>query len=141
VSRLDQYTYEFVEFVPDDVEPGVLYVSTTYATAVHLCMCGCGHEVVTPITPHQWHMVFDGQSVSLVPSIGNWSFGCESHYWLEQGTVDWAPKWSRDRIEAGRAATRRRLEDATCETGDRTPALPSGPSFGWFRRLRAVLRR
>jgi len=48
-------------------------------------------EVITLITPHQWHQIFDGTSISLVPSIGNWSLGCESHYWLHRGLTHLNP--------------------------------------------------
>ena len=37
------------------------------------CCCGCGEEVVTPFSPAQWQMSFDGEAVSLHPSIGNWN--------------------------------------------------------------------
>ncbi len=141
MSRLAHYTHEFVEFIPDELEPGVFYVSTTYATAAHLCMCGCGHEVITPITPHQWRLIFDGASVSLAPSIGSWSLACESHYWLDRGTVSWVSRWSHDRVEAGRAGTRQRLEAATGRTTDHAPTSPPGSRFGWLRGIWAALRR
>jgi hypothetical protein len=38
----------------------------------------------------------------LHPSIGNWSFACQSHYWIRNNRVEWAPKWSREQIERGR---------------------------------------
>jgi hypothetical protein len=100
--------HEFVNTIPDRLQDGVLYISTTYATAVHRCACGCGHEVVTPFSPTDWAMVFDGETVSLAPSIGNWSFPCQSHYWIERSRVAWAPKWSRRQIEDGRSRDRRR---------------------------------
>ena len=112
MNKIERYTHKFVEFIPDVLEPGFLYVSTTYSTAAHLCMCGCGYEVASPISAEQWSFTFDGRSVSLTPSIGNWSFECESHYWLDRGRVDWASKWSRERIEAVRATTKRRIENA-----------------------------
>ncbi|WP_318271273.1 hypothetical protein [Sphingobacterium cellulitidis] len=43
--------HKFVEFMPEKVEEGVLYVSIEYCTAIHKCVCGCGHEVVTPLSP------------------------------------------------------------------------------------------
>lgn len=55
-SRL---THRFVRSVPKDLEPGVLYVSVEYATAIHACCCGCGNQVVTPLTPTDWQMTFD----------------------------------------------------------------------------------
>ena len=124
MTRLHHYEHEFVEFVPETLEPGVLYVSTTYATTAHLCMCGCGFEVTSPLTPQLWRMIFDGQTVSLIPSIGNWSFKCESHYWLERGTVDWAAKWSQERIATGREASHRRLQVALDEAAEPTAGTP-----------------
>ena len=95
--------HEFVEYVPNDLKDGVVYVSIVYATAVHRCCCGCGSEVVTPISPVDWQLTFDGESISLHPSIGNWGFHCRSHYWIRRNRVVWAPQWSQKEIEAGRA--------------------------------------
>jgi hypothetical protein len=95
--------HEFVEFIPEALKEGVLYVSIAYATIAHKCCCGCGHEVVTPLTPTDWKLIFDGESVSLDPSIGNWSFPCQSHYWIRRNRVQWAERWSRERVEAGRS--------------------------------------
>ena len=62
--------YEFVEFIPDELKELTLYISVTYCTAVHKCCCGCGREVVTPLSPTGWHLIFDGKTVSLYPSVG-----------------------------------------------------------------------
>ena len=43
--------HEFVEFIPDELEQGTIYISIRFATASHLCICGCGNKVVTPIRP------------------------------------------------------------------------------------------
>ena len=91
--------HEFVEFIPDQLEPWTVCVSIRFATATHLCVCGCGNKVVTPIRPTDWTLIFDGKTVSLDPSIGNWSFPCQSHYWIRNNKVKWAPKWSRKQIE------------------------------------------
>lgn len=95
-------THQFVEFIPERLQDGVLYVSVAYATAAHKCCCGCGHEVVTPLTPTDWKLIFDGETVSLDPSIGNWSFPCKSHYWIRCNNVQWAERWTREQIDAGR---------------------------------------
>lgn len=102
MSRLREIRHEFVEFVPAELAEGVVYVSLEYGTASHLCCCGCGNKVVTPLSPTDWRMIFDGESVSLDPSIGNWSFDCQSHYWIVRGKIRWTTKWSRDRIDEGR---------------------------------------
>jgi Family of unknown function (DUF6527) len=97
-------THEFVEFVPDELKERKLYVSMKYKTVVHLCCCGCGRQVVTPLAPIQWKLTFDGVSISLWPSIGSWSLSCNSHYIIECNRVRWAGQWSREWIDAGRAA-------------------------------------
>jgi hypothetical protein len=58
---------------------------------------------VTPLSPTDWKLTFDGVSVSLHPSIGNWSLPCRSHYWIDRGKVKWAAQWSDEQIQAGRA--------------------------------------
>jgi hypothetical protein len=94
--------HEFVEFIPDELEQRTVYVSIRFATASHLCLCGCGNKVVTPIRPTDWTLIFDGKTISLDPSIGNWSFPCQSHYWIRNNRVKWAPKWSLEQVERGR---------------------------------------
>jgi hypothetical protein len=96
-------THQFVEHFPEELKQGVIYVSIPYATVAHKCCCGCGHEVVTPLSPTDWELSFDGKTVSLDPSIGNWSFPCKSHYWIIRNTVRWTRRWSEKEIEKGRA--------------------------------------
>ena len=78
-------SHEFVDVIPGHLDEGILYICIPYTTAVHKCFCGCGHEVVTPLAPRQWSLIFDGETISLTPSIGNWSFPCRSHYWIRAG--------------------------------------------------------
>lgn len=94
--------HEFVEFIPEDLEQGTLYISVRFKTGTHLCSCGCGNIVVTPLRLTDWKLIFDGKTVSLHPSIGNWSFPCQSHYWIRNNRIEWAHKWSREQIERGR---------------------------------------
>jgi len=95
-------TPQFVEKFPERLEPGELYLAMEFATAVHLCACGCGNKVITPFSPTDWQMSFDGETVSLKPSIGNWSFRCRSHYWVRSGRVVWAGDMSQEAINAVR---------------------------------------
>ena len=94
--------HKFIELVPPVLEEGVLYISIEYCSAIHKCVCGCGNKVVTPISPTEWQLTFDGKSVSLHPSIGNWNFECKSHYWIIKNKVKFARKWSDDEIEEGK---------------------------------------
>jgi hypothetical protein len=99
-------THEFVDYIPDQLKDGVIYISIPYATVAHKCCCGCGDEVITPLSPTDWKLIFDGKTISLDPSIGNWSFDCRSHYWIIRNTVRWARRWSQKQIDVGRARDR-----------------------------------
>jgi len=120
--------HEFVEYVPDKLREGKVYISIRFTTVVHKCCCGCGREVVTPLSPRDWTLSFDGRTISLYPSIGNWSFPCQSHYLITHNRVEWAQRWTPKQIAAGRAhdrrAKKRQYSDGTSETADH-PAKPA----------------
>jgi hypothetical protein len=90
--------HEFVDFIPRELKERILYISIEFATATHKCFCGCGTEVVTPISPVGWQLTFDGETVSLAPSVGSWSLQCNSHYWIRRNLVVWAPVMSPEEI-------------------------------------------
>lgn len=100
--------HRFVEIIPDAVEDDVLYISLKYCTAIHKCVYGCGNEVVTPISPTDWKLIFDGKTVSLSPSIGNWNFNCQSHYWIKRNEIVYAREWDKEEIQFGRANDEKR---------------------------------
>lgn len=102
MKRDTPLTHEFVEYIPNDLKDGTIYVSMTFAIAAHKCCCGCGKEVITPLSPTDWTLLFDGVSISLDPSIGNWSFNCMSHYYIKHNRTIWVPQWSQEKIDAGR---------------------------------------
>src|SRR5688572_24441134 len=118
-SRL---THRFVRSIPRELEPGVLYVSMEYATAIHACCCGCGNQVVTPFTPTDWQMSFDGEGISLTPSIGNWGFPCRSHYFIRKDRVLVAGSRGARQIPAGR--NQNHLNKAP--HGQRKPSVKEG---------------
>jgi hypothetical protein len=133
MSRVTRVDHQFVEFIPDELAPNTIYVSMEYGTAVHACLCGCGHRVITPITPTDWHLTYDGDTISLRPSVGNWSFPCLSHYVIRHNNVIWAEQWSQDRIEKGRVRDKRRKERhySGARELDRSVAPPeAGPADG-----------
>jgi hypothetical protein len=106
MMRYSRLEHRFVERIPEQLQPGVLYISIEYATAAHNCCCGCGEEVVTPFTPTDWRMTFDGDTVSLSPSIGNWTLACRSHYLIKCGKVIEAEPWTDKMVESGRRRER-----------------------------------
>lgn len=94
--------HKFVDSIPTDIEENVLYISIPFCTAIHKCVCGCGKEVVTPLSPTDWRLTFDGKTVSLYPSIGNWNFECRSHYWIRNNEIEYAARWNEREIRLGR---------------------------------------
>ncbi len=96
--RIEAVKPQFVEYVPKVLEPGVLYISEKYKTASHLCACGCGEKVVTPLSPADWKLQIKGGKVSLHPSIGNWNYACRSHYWIRDNFIVWSTGMSKQQI-------------------------------------------
>lgn len=144
MNRLTRLRHEFVEFIPKDVDEGVLYISIPYNTAVHKCACGCGGKITTPISPVRWRLTYDGEGVSLHPSVGNWSYPCQSHYWIKRNRIDWAPKWSREKIEAARSRDRADKERSSYGSRGvpaRSQAIADPPRVGFTDRLRHLFRR
>jgi len=82
-----------VDYIPRQLESGVIYISYLNEVAIHECICGCGNEVVTPLSKKNgWIIKEDDQGVTLYPSIGNYAFQCKSHYWIRNGQVIWIGK-------------------------------------------------
>lgn len=100
--KLHQITPEFVDEIPRELEYGKLYVCCRYRAVKHLCACGCGVAINTPLHPTAWTLICDGVSVSLWPSIGSWSESCQSHYWIRDSKIHWATKWSPRRVKQQR---------------------------------------
>jgi hypothetical protein len=99
----------FMDSIPDDIEDGVIYVSTKYPTAIHRCCCGCGARVVTPIKPTSWTLTFDGKTISLHPSIGI-AGRCNTHYWIKNNRAIWAPPMTDATTKRDRARANLRKE-------------------------------
>jgi Family of unknown function (DUF6527) len=125
----------FVRSVPETLDADVLYISTEFALAIHLCCCGCGFEVVTPLSPTDWKVIFDGETVSLYPSIDNSNFDCQSHYWIRNDRVIWATKWTANKIAAEQSRERR--EHSTYLDGADSPELKSDRRSWWRRTFQS----
>ena len=142
-----ELTHEFVEQIPEQLKERTLYVSIPFATVLHKCCCGCGREVVTPLSPVAWSLGYNGKTISLYPSIGNWTFPCRSHYWIEHNKAVWAPQWSQDQIEAGRAceakARERYFGKTTVPSSDSTSVeepTRSTSKKGFWRKVKQRFR-
>lgn len=140
---------EYVEYIPEKIEEGVLYISQRYRTAVHMCCCGCGQEVVTPLSPAEWSVKCNGGLVSMWPSIGNWSYLCHSHYVIRDNRVleamkltEQQIKWIKAKDSADRTDQIRRTNYAKVKSAldqnlyakiTSTHELKQG--IGWFQSL------
>lgn len=123
------FKHIFVEVIPERLDEGTLYVCLPHNTCLHNCACGCGEEVVTPLSTHDWRFTYDGETISLSPSIGNWSFYCRSHYWIRSGKIEWAGQWSDQEIEQGRRVDTRKKASAYGKSPPR-----------WYKRTWSALR-
>ncbi len=148
MSRRETVRHEFVETIPDHLQEGVIYISIPYATALHRCLCGCGSEIVTPLSPTDWELSFNGQTISLSPSIGNWSYECQSHYWIRRNRVHWSRRMSARQIERVRRQDRvekegigNRQPDEALPDADDLPMTEDEEAPGALRRVLARLLR
>ena len=96
-----------VHYMPKELKPGVLYVSEEFGAAAHLCACGCGSKIRTPLGPTEWALEETDSGPTLRPSVGNWQQACQSHYWIYRGEIVWSVKWTPEQIAAGRRSRRR----------------------------------
>lgn len=146
--RTAHFKPDFVETFPDPLERGVFYISLEYNTCAHQCACGCGAEVVTPLSPAQWSFTYDGENITVRPSIGNWALHCGSHYVISRGRVRWAAQFSRAEIARNRSRDRAALEAHAAPDMDVEPQTTSPPATpaakglgGWRARVARWLRR
>ena len=84
---------EFVDEIPEEISEGYLYLCLPYNAVIHKCACGCGEIISTPLDKrHGWIMQYDGEAVTLSPSIGNGSYKCRSHYFIRENNIVWLGK-------------------------------------------------
>jgi hypothetical protein len=141
MTEIDYLEPVFVEFIPreSELQPGKLYVSMAYTTTVHLCASGCGMKVVLPLNPAKWRLQFDGEAVSLSPSVGNWDYPCRSHYWIQKNRIQWDRQWDRSRIEAGRKNDEKDLDEYFRSSS--TKHASSEPDSSLIKSIRQWLRK
>jgi hypothetical protein len=130
----DRFELRKVHYIPTELAPGILYVAEQFKAAAHLCACGCGSIVRTPL--NRWTLTESENGPSLDPSNGNWAEQCQSHYWIDCGAVRWASKWSPGEIETGRRKEQERLDARYKKFYGRKNAL----SRLWSR-LKSILSR
>ncbi len=89
--KLTEITAVFLDFIPNELEEGKLYISEKYKTATHLCACGCKCKTITPLKEGEWTMTNNNGSITLSPSIGNFSGEnpYHAHYFIRDNKILW----------------------------------------------------
>lgn len=108
MAKVERVRLERVHYMPKVLEPGLLYVSEEFGAAAHLCACGCGTKIRTPLGPTEWSVEETSEGPTLQPSVGNWQQACRSHYWIWRGHIEWSGNWTQAQIAAGRRREERR---------------------------------
>jgi hypothetical protein len=123
-----------VRFMPKTLEEGILYYSEEFGSAIHLCACGCGAKVSTPIGPAEWSLAEAENGPTLDPSIGNWQHDCQSHYWIRNGRIIWSTQWSSEQVALGRGVEAKRRE-VYYESRKPAPVGPLQRIWEWIKSL------
>jgi hypothetical protein len=126
-----------VKYIPKELKQGILYVSKEFSIAVHLCACGCGSKVRTPLGPTEWSIEQTGSGPSLSPSVGNWQESCQTHYWIHRGEIRWEEQWTPEQISTGR----RREEQRRAAYYDARSPSPKEILHRFWRRVRGLFSR
>lgn len=126
--------FEFVEYIPELLEEGIIYIAPQFGAVMHLCCDGCGARVSTPLHPGQWTLTFDGETISLSPSVGNWELPSKSHYIIRRNRIVWAGDWPSERIAQGAIGDRLAVRSAS-ETMQHSRACSWSRFRDWLRRL------
>jgi hypothetical protein len=131
MKRIEDVTFEFVDLLPGELADGIVYVSLEHRTVVHKCCSGCGERVVVNLSPAGWKLTFDGETISLSPSIGNGSLDCNSHYWIRENKVEWSSPLSAAETRRSQAADR----------SDAVRHYETPDTGGIWRRIRSRLSK
>lgn len=131
--KLTSIRPQFCDRIPKTMDEGVLYISERFSTAAHNCCCGCGTKIVTPLKPGRWTLRRHNGAVTLTPSVGNWSSGCQSHYWIDGNEVKWAGAFTSKEISANRASDAQASQQAHAERRQH--------EMGFFRRLWSQIKK
>ena len=105
--RTKRWELVWVEDMPWVLEEGKVYVSIVHTLTEHLCACGCGEEISLRISPSDWDITYDGETISIWPSIGNWQLPCRSHYFITENRTEEAGPWNETRIQEERQQDKR----------------------------------
>ena len=82
----------FVDSLPKqggEMQEGRLYLSIKEMTASHLCACGCGRIVETPLGRDGWSLLLSEGNITIRPAIKSIVSGCGAKYNITNNLVQW----------------------------------------------------
>lgn len=92
MKTIKKVPYEpvMVEYMPDELEQGKVYISERFGVCKHLCLCGCGEETVLDFgNPTGWRLIKeDNGTVSFTPSVSNYQYPCKAHYIMTKNVAN-----------------------------------------------------
>ncbi len=90
------YSYIFVDDVPDNIRPEILYLVGNdgyFWQAIMKCPCGCDSNLhmnlIDDYYPCWTYEISDNNEISLKPSVDR-LVGCKSHFFLRGSRIVWA---------------------------------------------------
>jgi hypothetical protein len=132
--RFTHLDFEFVDDIPQTLPAAeTIYISIPRRVTAHLCLCGCGEKVAHPLRPNRWSLQYDGETISMSPSIGNSGLACRSHYWIKRSQVEWWPPLTDREISLGLSRDGWGSQPHAASDADKSPAGQTKRS--WWRRL------
>lgn len=144
MTRQTHIEHRYVDVIPNELEEGTLYISRRFNTASHLCACGCGTRIPTPLNPSKWTLTDHGKTVSLSPSVGLGTLECRSHYWIRRSQIDWFPDMTDAQTRRAQARDHYASQVFTGEVvpppPQPQPARPNEPK-GWWQSFLNWLRK
>jgi hypothetical protein len=141
MGRSTVVAFECVDSIPQTLPAeSTVYISIPGRATAHLCMCGCGEKVVHPLRPHRWSLTYDGETISMSPSIGNSGLACKSHYWIKRSRVEWWRPLTDEQVAFGmrRDGWSKRLDPADMPADDEVGAEPRRR---WWHKLLSRQRK
>ena len=92
-----KYRYMPIEYIPDKLDPGIVYHNKEFEIAALLCPCGCGHRI-SLLVPDSHQIYSENGLVTIEPSISVCDSTCKSHFYIKSGNIKWFHAFSESQV-------------------------------------------
>lgn len=84
---------KYCKTILKELKEGIIYISTEFGFAEHLCACGCNIKTSTGLKPKWdgWTLTDNNGLITLRPSIGNFKGQSpyHAHYYITDNKIEW----------------------------------------------------